>query len=174
MNPIITNISKSARNELEPSASCIAFGGSGFNIMNDFEKLGIAGQKIVYSKKNESTAPITVTTNFSELIDRVNISKELYVTGGLGGAFSEIAVVQLLEYMSQNKVSFKAVFTLPFEFEGPKRTRAGDLVAQSIKQYSNVTLLNHQDNRDWSGEMEISHYFLEMSKRIYINLMGDS
>ena len=99
----------------------IGIGKSGFEILKDFEKLGVNNQKLCLSEKVNSTSSIKVYGNIRELVETLNSEMEVFLLGGLGGTTSKLFLALLLDILSTKNVDFQGTFFLPFRFEGNKR-----------------------------------------------------
>jgi cell division protein FtsZ len=167
----------------------IGVGGGGSNAVNHMYKLGIKGVEFIVSNTDEqalemSPVPLKIQLGKSltdgrgagsipevgrnsalENLDEIkkilsNHTKMLFITAGMGGGTGTGAAPVIAKIAREMNILTVAIVTIPFQFEGKKRSKQAAEGIEELKKYVDTLLIISNDKlREIHGNLKIGEAF---------------
>lgn len=156
------------KNIVEQKTHFIGLGKSGAAMLKYLSEKNIEADYTCIGKGyNGIYSPITqmpVNTNFKGLLSK---RKNYVLLTGIGGETGSLLIQSLVSEMNVQNVPYTAIITIPFAFEGNKKSEKAANLKSKLAINKNVHFLEMQTIKEKYGNMLIKDGFIKANEEIY-------
>jgi len=117
----------------------------------------------------EATFPFSFPDEVRQVFQR---DQKYVLLGGLGGHTATQMSKAIIPYLKQENISFKAVFTLPFIFEGNRKMAFAGEVVDMSNGNPNIRFVDTETMRPNMGNLTIREAYRKVDERMVEILLG--